>query len=100
MDKNSAINILIKFKTILKKNGTAIDKMILYGSFATNTQHEGSDIDVIVISKDFNEKDYWQRNEILTNALMEVFKPIEAIPMTPNEWENKNQLLPSNFSSR
>jgi uncharacterized protein len=89
MDQNTAINTLIKFKKVLKKNGINVDKMILYGSYATNTQHEGSDIDVVIISLDFYDKDYWQRNEILTNASMEIFKPIEPIPMTPDEWENK-----------
>jgi predicted nucleotidyltransferase len=89
MDQNSAIGVLKDLRMIFEKNGNSIDKMILYGSFANNTQHEGSDIDVVIISKDFKGMDYWQRIKILTNALIKIRKPIEPVAMTPEEWENK-----------
>lgn len=63
--------------------------MILYGSYATATYKEGSDIDVVVISKNFSGKDYWERIDILSDAIYEIFEPIEAIVMTPKELEKK-----------
>jgi predicted nucleotidyltransferase len=48
---------------------------------------EGSDIDVVVISKDFAGKDYWERTEILSRAIYDVFEPIEAVAVTPEEWD-------------
>jgi len=42
---------------------------------------------VVVISEDFAGKDYWERIDILSDSIYEVFEPIEAIAMTPAEWE-------------
>lgn len=38
---------------------------------------------------DFNGKDYWARIDILSDAVYQVFAPIQAIAMTPQEWESK-----------
>jgi len=42
----------------------------------------------VVISEDFADKDYWERIDILSSAIFEVFAPIEAVAMTPQEWES------------
>ena len=36
---------------------------------------------------DFSGKSFWERTEILSSAILEVFEPIEAIAMTFQEWE-------------
>ena len=89
MDKNAVLEILSGFKKALEFKGIVIDKIILFGSYATGTYKEGSDIDVVVISADFRGKGYWERIDILSDAIYEVFEPIEAIAMTPEEWERK-----------
>ena len=50
-------------------------------------------IDVVVISDDFADKNYWERIDILSDAIYEVFEPIEAIAMTVKEWENGDSLI-------
>ncbi len=67
--------------------------MILFGSYATGKYKEGSDIDVVVISDNFEGKNYWERIDILSDAIYEVFEPIEAVAMTPEEWERKEKNL-------
>jgi len=62
--------------------------LIIFGSYAAGTYREGSDIDIVVISEDFAGKDYWKRIDVLSDAIYEVFEPIEAIPFTPEEWES------------
>ena len=66
-----------------------MQRLILYGSWSRNQQVEGSDIDLVVISEDFKNKDYWERIDILTEAIYKVFAPIEAVAMTPEEWGNE-----------
>jgi len=31
--------------------------------------------------------DYWERIDVLSDAIYEVFKPIEAVALSPAEWE-------------
>jgi predicted nucleotidyltransferase len=93
MDKNAVLEIIAKFKQILQKNGTRVDNLVLFGSYANGNPHEGSDIDLVVISRDFENKDFWERIEILTEAICEIFEPIEAIPMTPEEWERGDSMI-------
>lgn len=87
MDKKAVLRILADFRRALEDKGLRINKMILFGSYALNTYKEGSDIDVIVISEDFKSKNYWERIDILSEAIYKVFEPIEAIALTPEEWE-------------
>ena len=93
MDKNTVLGILSRFRKVLESKGTKVDKLILFGSYASGTYKEGSDIDVVVISKNFSGKDYWERIDILSDAIYEVFEPIEAVAMTPEEWERKESLV-------
>lgn len=87
MDKDTVLEILSRFKRALDSKGIRISKLILFGSYAKGTQREGSDIDIVVVSEDFTGKNSWERIDILTDAIYEVFEPIEAIAMTPEEWE-------------
>ena len=61
--KNAVLEDFVPFfRKALESKGTKIsDNLILFGSYATGTYKEGSDIDVVVISGDFSGKDYWER---------------------------------------
>jgi predicted nucleotidyltransferase len=65
----------------------------LYGSYAQGKAKEGSDIDVLVISDDFLGTSYWERLEILSDAIYEVFEPIEAVALTNEEWERGDRVV-------
>lgn len=93
MDKETVLRILADFRRVLESKGIKINKLVLFGSYAKNSYREGSDIDVVVISHGFVGKKYWERIEILSDAIYEVFEPIEAIAMTPQEWKNKDSLI-------
>jgi len=87
VDKKAALKVVSRFRKALEAKGLRINKLILFGSYAAGTYREGSDIDLVVISEDFTGKDYWERIDILSDAIYEVFEPIEAIPFTLEEWE-------------
>ena len=100
MDKSTVLRIISDYGKALEAEGVKPQKIILFGSYSTGTQHEGSDIDLVVISEDFASKDYWERIDVLAAAIVRVFEPIEAIAMTPEEWEKKLSLLIENFRLR
>ncbi len=70
-----------------------VDQLILFGSHAEGTAREDSDIDLVVISSSFSDKSYWERINILTDAIYQVFAPIEASAFTPDEWKSKKSLI-------
>ncbi len=88
MDKEAVLRIISDFGKALEAQKIKPQKIVLFGSYSTGTQHEGSDIDLVVISDDFAGKDYWERIDILSTAIFTVFAPIEATAMTPQEWES------------
>lgn len=49
-----AINTVKKFASYINKSGLQLYKVILYGSFARNKQHEHSDIDVALVADEFS----------------------------------------------
>ena len=93
MDKKSAIDSLRRFRLVLESKGIHIQKLVLYGSYARGMAKEGSDIDVLVISDDFSGKNYWDRIDILSDAIYEIFEPIEAVALTIEEWEKGESVI-------
>ena len=96
MDKNAAIDIVRRFRKAIEARNIVVNKIVLFGSYAFGNQREGSDIDVAVISDDFRNKGYWDRIDILSHAIYEVFEPIEAIALTTDVcriWQKKEDRL-------
>ena len=93
MGQDAVAKIIEQFKQALTSANVQVDQLILFGSHATGTAREDSDIDVIVISPSFAGKTYWDRVEILSDAIYKVFAPIEASAFTPEEWQSENSLL-------
>jgi len=54
MDKNQIIDLLKSFLIILKRQGIHIDNAILYGSYSKGENQDKSDIDLMLISKEFD----------------------------------------------
>ena len=46
-------------------------------------------IDLILISEDFLNHDYWSRIDILSEAINDVFVPVAVVGFTPEEWDNQ-----------
>jgi hypothetical protein len=36
---------------------------------------------------------YWERIDLLSDAIYEIFEPIEALTFTPAEWEKNDSFL-------
>lgn len=61
------------------------ERMFLFGSWARGQQREDSDIDVIVVSRDFARMGYRRRLEILGIAAGRAWVSVQALGYTPEE---------------
>ena len=85
--------IVKRYRAQLEKMGIRPTRILLYGSQAAGTAHEGSDIDLIVISGDWQTYNHRQRLELLGIAAARILEPIQAQGFTPSEIQEK-QILP------
>ncbi|MFI5365102.1 MAG: nucleotidyltransferase domain-containing protein [Candidatus Binatia bacterium] len=65
-------------------------RILLFGSWARREQHEGSDIDLVVISPDFRGKGLRRRLELLGTAAARTLVPVQALGYTPEELEGRS----------
>ena len=93
MGQETVLSTVRKFKNALESINIQVDQLILFGSQAEGTAREDSDIDLVVISSSFTNKSYWERINILSDAIYQVFAPIEASAFTPDEWKSKKSLI-------
>jgi len=93
MGQDTVLETVKKFKKALQSLNIQVDQLIMFGSHAEGTAREDSDIDLVVISSSFSDKGYWERINILTDAIYQVFAPIEASAFTPDEWNSKKSLI-------
>ena len=98
MDKDTVIEIVSRFQRGIEARGIKPQKVILYGSHAHATATTESDIDLVVISEDFAGKGFWERIDILADVIYEMAAPVEAVAMTPEEWE-KGEAFVFDFAS-
>jgi uncharacterized protein len=57
MDQREAIEKIRTYCRLLQKSDIWVDKAFLYGSYAAGNSHEDSDIDVMLVSKQFDGED-------------------------------------------
>ncbi len=79
------------YKEVLEGLGIKVEDMILYGSFARGSQREGSDIDLVIVSRNFKRMNLRQRLEILGIAAARIMRPVEAKGYTPQEIKNAQE---------
>ena len=83
--------IIKKYKKSLTTLGINTEKVILYGSYAYDKAGEGSDIDLIVVSSDFEDKNIRERLELLGIASARIIEPVQAQGYTLGELQAKDR---------
>ena len=78
--------IIAHYCALLEDMGIHVEQAILYGSHARGEARDGSDIDVLIISADFEPLNVRERLERLGTAAARLWQPIEAIACTPDEF--------------
>lgn len=77
--------IIRRFRTELEKMDIHCDQVLVFGSQATGTAEEGSDIDLFVVSSDWARYNDRERFEMLGVAAARILEPIQARGVTPEE---------------
>ena len=81
---NQAIH---EFVCLLEK-GIRVEATLLYGSYANGEPHEWSDIDVAVISPDFEDVPLPDRQRMISRLSVDRDRDIEPIGYPPSEYKN------------
>ena len=81
--------VVKRYRTQLEKMGVHPRRVLLYGSQAARTAREGSDIDLIAISGDWEKYNHRQRLELLGVAAARILEPVQAQGFTPSEIRSK-----------
>ncbi|MBT9163660.1 MAG: hypothetical protein DDT24_00580 [Chloroflexi bacterium] len=85
--------IIKRYSQQLEKLGLKPEKMILFGSFAKGMAAEGSDIDLLIVSEDFQGMNIRERSELLGMAAARILEPIQAEGLTPQEVRESEDFL-------
>lgn len=85
-----AADVTLAIDDFVRRLQTAIsvDRLILFGSHAKNEVHEGSDVDLAVISPDFENRSTWERQELIARASVGRAYRISPIGFAPSEYDN------------
>ena len=91
MDLNQIREPLERFRQELTKTIT-VDDLIVFGSYAKGTATPESDVDVVVVSKDFAKLREDKRWQVLDRACVNLEPDIQAWGFTPTELEQAGDL--------
>ncbi len=98
MSEKEIKRILIStLKQLFGQKGIKLNKLILFGSYSMDKATESSDIDLVIVSENFRNKNLSERikmmlgvNRQLVNALD---KPVDTVFYSDKEWEQENSLI-------
>lgn len=77
--------IICNYISVLEKENISIERVILYGSYASGTARPDSDIDLVVISRDFDAIPVIDRLQLLSRLTLRVGAPLEVLGYSPKE---------------
>lgn len=79
--------IISKFVALLSKS-VRVEVVILYGSYVIGSPDEWSDIDIAVISPDFEGVPMWKRQRIISRATVDRDASLAPIGYPSSEYRN------------
>jgi len=80
-------NDIKKFAGALAARNVHVAKLVVYGSYAKDTKHGESDLDLAVISADFG-KDRFEEGKLLLQTAWRINPRLHPIPISIDSLEN------------
>ena len=104
MDKTTINKVVSYLHESLVANGLKDNRIALFGSALNGNMHSDSDIDMIVVSKNFENKNIFERINMTLKAQLDVQRkyiiPMDILLKTPEEYEcSKSAYFNSEFVS-
>jgi predicted nucleotidyltransferase len=97
MAKSKTVAAIKFFEERLIDENVNVSRIILFGSQAEGKASADSDVDLVLISKDFKNKNIFKRLEMIKKAEIATIKkfmiPIDIIMMTPEEFKRGTSLV-------
>lgn len=93
--KNILRNVVEAIRRLVKElsesEGIAVERAYLFGSYAKGSWIKTSDVDLVIVSQDFEGMPFLKRLDVVNRAQWRAgIRPfIEAIPLTPNELKER-----------
>ena len=97
MVKDKVAEAIKFFENCLREKGVKISKIILFGSQSTGKATIDSDVDILIISPDFQNKDIFERARLTKEAEIKTIKkfrvPLDIVTLTSEEFESGSSLI-------
>ena len=83
-------------KIFFKDRNIKVDKIVVFGSYAKGNYSTNSDLDIAIISADFNGKDIFQKTDMIKGLnwylVQRFIFPFDIIPISMKEWQGSSSL--------
>jgi len=86
--------IAIDLKRVLERRNIKVKEIYLFGSYARGDHLKTSDVDLIVVSDDWNKTPFLKRLDLVNEVMwVENIAGVEVIPVTSKELEEKRSVV-------
>lgn len=99
MGKKKVLDAVKFFKKCLEERRVNVSSVFLFGSQMKGDAGPESDIDLMIVSKDFEGKNIFQRTELTRDAEIRTIRkflvPLDVIDVTPAELDDRSSFAGS-----
>ncbi len=82
-------NLLVQFSAMLQKN-ISVKEMYLFGSYLTGKSHINSDIDIAVISDEFQGQRFFDRQKLNNIIISKTYPELDFIDIEVHPFKTEN----------
>lgn len=97
MAENKVTRVIRFLEKNLKEKDVHASKIILFGSHARGKATPESDIDIVIISEDFRNKDIFERVGLTQEAEIRTIRkfmvPLDIVALTPEELDSETSII-------